>query len=230
MYLSARKGLSVAWFLFHGSTFFVCRVWLNKKKHASHDNLSRDQQKHSPPPSNSFIISKKLSSLVFILLWFFLILEHAPFWIGLNDLETTGIYKWSGSGSVATTLIWNFNQPDGGDQHCVFKLLLKTWHDRKCSLPVGSVCQASLNTCPWFEMGNIVHSTASTHILYLYDIKYQNKMTKPTLVNIYVFYWSLAVGSATWSKCLLSHLGVVGLILGHDSYTIFNRIILVYIE
>ena len=68
-------------------------------------------------------------------------------WIGLNDLDSEGIWRWSQSGEEATFSAWLSGQPNGGgDQNCA-GLDKSGWNDLWCDksyygrTSYGAICE-----------------------------------------------------------------------------------------
>ena len=76
-------------------------------------------------------------------------------WIGLNDIQEEGTFKWSDGSQMAVIDFskWNSYQPDNGlygsgtDQDCV--ILWQTgnfkWHDYPCDDNAMSVCEIDMH-------------------------------------------------------------------------------------
>ena len=69
-------------------------------------------------------------------------------WIGLNDLDQEGVWRWSHSGKEATFLPWASGQPNSvrGEQDCA-GLDDEEWNDLWCyknhysSISYGAICE-----------------------------------------------------------------------------------------
>ncbi|XP_070535732.1 macrophage mannose receptor 1-like [Ptychodera flava] len=72
----------------------------------------------------------------------------APIWIGLNDVEQGGTYRWSDSSPVLYTK-WSDGEPskDSGEG-CVRMGIDGGWDDSRCSLQTGAVCKYYIGNKP----------------------------------------------------------------------------------
>ncbi len=69
-----------------------------------------------------------------------------PFWIGLDDIEVEGDFRWD-DGSTLRFTGWDPGQPDdaGGAEDCVisgFDIMAETWDDVSCAERHSFVCGA----------------------------------------------------------------------------------------
>ena len=66
----------------------------------------------------------------------------ADFWMGLNDIDEEGVYRWVGSGEVTNWQRWKSGEPDtSGDEDCV-SVFGYEWADRGCDLEeYYSICE-----------------------------------------------------------------------------------------
>ena len=61
------------------------------------------------------------------------------FWIGANDIDVEGVWKWSGEGTKLTYTNWASNQPDDllnpltSREDCVVVYNNQKWHDIPCT-------------------------------------------------------------------------------------------------
>ncbi|XP_029979951.1 CD209 antigen-like protein C isoform X2 [Sphaeramia orbicularis] len=69
------------------------------------------------------------------------------YWIGLNDLEKEGTWKWV-DGSPVTLTFWAVGQPDNGnndpqwgEEDCAHVTGSGQWNDRSCSYPFHWICE-----------------------------------------------------------------------------------------
>ena len=73
------------------------------------------------------------------------------YWIGLTDVETEGIWKWSDGSIVSGYTYWGDSQPNNinGNQDCggirmgwhYNQYFDAEWHDNKCTLTKGYICE-----------------------------------------------------------------------------------------
>ncbi|XP_075886995.1 CD209 antigen-like isoform X2 [Nelusetta ayraudi] len=70
-------------------------------------------------------------------------------WIGLNDREEEGTWKWALDNSSLIQLFWTENQPDNGGQgeewgeeDCVhLEMITRKWNDLRCDSSVKFMCE-----------------------------------------------------------------------------------------
>uniref|UniRef100_A0A669BPT0 C-type lectin domain-containing protein n=1 Tax=Oreochromis niloticus TaxID=8128 RepID=A0A669BPT0_ORENI len=65
-------------------------------------------------------------------------------WIGLNDIEQEGTWKWVDDGTPLTLTYWGRYQPDnGGEEDCVHvgRDKQKSWNDLSCSSSYQWICE-----------------------------------------------------------------------------------------
>lgn len=63
-------------------------------------------------------------------------------WMGLNDLEEEGHYRWDSSNFTMTFSNWHQSQPDGSNKkNCIDMLQNGEWNDRKCWYNNSFVCE-----------------------------------------------------------------------------------------
>uniref|UniRef100_A0A3B5QNG6 CD209 antigen-like protein C n=2 Tax=Xiphophorus maculatus TaxID=8083 RepID=A0A3B5QNG6_XIPMA len=71
-------------------------------------------------------------------------------WIGLNDMETEGSWKWVDDTPLTQLLTkhWEQPQPDNGggdpkwgEEDCAHITIYKLWNDRKCSASLQWICE-----------------------------------------------------------------------------------------
>uniref|UniRef100_A0A3Q4HVI3 C-type lectin domain-containing protein n=1 Tax=Neolamprologus brichardi TaxID=32507 RepID=A0A3Q4HVI3_NEOBR len=68
-------------------------------------------------------------------------------WIGLNDKEQEGTWKWV-DGTPPTLMYWASSQPDdGGDEDCAYVRNhgKNSWMDFRCSASFHWICEKTLN-------------------------------------------------------------------------------------
>ncbi|XP_063422180.1 macrophage mannose receptor 1-like isoform X2 [Mytilus trossulus] len=75
-------------------------------------------------------------------------LNQDEFWIGLNELEKPGKYKWS-DGSVLDFDSWNGNEPNDafGGERCAGLLSSNgNWNDDNCNQQIGFICKKQVGS------------------------------------------------------------------------------------
>ncbi|XP_043213020.1 lectin BRA-3-like [Amphibalanus amphitrite] len=67
---------------------------------------------------------------------------HLQPWIGLNDMDTEGDWKWANGESLVYTN-WDAGQPDNTDCDCayIWKTEGGTWDDTYCNVAFHFVCE-----------------------------------------------------------------------------------------
>jgi hypothetical protein len=73
-----------------------------------------------------------------------ILFSGVPFWIGLDDIEVEGEFRWD-DGSTVRFTAWDPGQPDdaGGAEDCVISgvdLMAETWGDVSCAERHSFVC------------------------------------------------------------------------------------------
>ncbi|XP_060552956.1 versican core protein-like isoform X2 [Ruditapes philippinarum] len=62
-------------------------------------------------------------------------------WIGGNDLDNEGDWRWLDGTQVGNwTNSWGPDQPNGGTENCL-AIFNKMWHDFGCAHPLGTLCK-----------------------------------------------------------------------------------------
>ena len=57
-------------------------------------------------------------------------------WLGSNDLDSQGDFRWLPSGRQLTFVNWDENQPDNQYEHCIaYVHQSRKWHDVNCVNP-----------------------------------------------------------------------------------------------
>ena len=82
-------------------------------------------------------------------------------WIGLNDIEKEGEYRWH-DGSLVTWTSWMASQPNNadGNQHCV-NIDNRVINDRKCNVDINFICEV-LQGKYWMKLHQI-NNNSSVH-------------------------------------------------------------------
>jgi len=65
-------------------------------------------------------------------------------WIGLNDMDNEGQFKWSDGQELGKYTKWAKGEPNdhGNDEDCVvLEIKLDGWNDRNCNEPLTFVCE-----------------------------------------------------------------------------------------
>uniref|UniRef100_A0A674PI68 C-type lectin domain-containing protein n=1 Tax=Takifugu rubripes TaxID=31033 RepID=A0A674PI68_TAKRU len=87
-------------------------------------------------------------------------------WIGLNDVETEGTWKWT-DGNPLTKGYWYKKQPDNGnndptlgEEDCAHLRIADTtweanWNDISCNKPLQWVCEKKLGSTSCFFLNNM---------------------------------------------------------------------------
>ncbi|XP_061166262.1 perlucin-like [Saccostrea echinata] len=67
----------------------------------------------------------------------------ADYWIGGNDIESEGNFKWIGSEQPFTFTYWMSGQPDPAEQDCVEIRGVSNfrWHDETCTHQHRFICE-----------------------------------------------------------------------------------------
>lgn len=68
--------------------------------------------------------------------------KSREFWIGLNDLGTEAVYKWS-DGSLYNYKYWNFREPNdyNRQEDCVHLIPNGKWNDHHCQMKFSFICK-----------------------------------------------------------------------------------------
>lgn len=76
-------------------------------------------------------------------------LRHCDFWIGANDQEVEGQWRWAATRNLLSYTHWNHNEPNNGngDEHCAVMLWVFNWvwNDARCKYDRACyVCEMTL--------------------------------------------------------------------------------------
>ncbi|XP_063406021.1 perlucin-like protein [Mytilus trossulus] len=73
---------------------------------------------------------------------------QAEVWIGLNDIETEGQWRWTSDNTAISTSYWQYPEPNGERTENCVNFCKKTcqqkvygWNDLPCDYPTGYVCE-----------------------------------------------------------------------------------------
>ena len=82
-------------------------------------------------------------------------------WIGLNDIEKEGEYRWH-DGSLVTWTSWMANQPNNlhGNQQCV-NIEDRVINDIDCNLEINFICEV-LQGKYWMKLHQINNNSSSS--------------------------------------------------------------------
>ncbi|XP_062605099.1 perlucin-like [Saccostrea cucullata] len=74
----------------------------------------------------------------------------ADYWIGGNDIEAEGQFKWIGSEQPFTFTYWMTGQPDPSEQDCVEIRGVNNfrWHDETCTHQHRFICEKPMGSPP----------------------------------------------------------------------------------
>ena len=112
--------------------------WVEARQHCQSLSLGADLVSIHSTKDNEFLTA--------------LTRRHSPAWIGLNDRQQEGVYRWSGNNQLHQLATgtpcthWHKGQPNGHrhDQDCVALYKDKTWEDGRCNTSITAksfICQ-----------------------------------------------------------------------------------------
>ena len=73
--------------------------------------------------------------------------ERIDYWIGLTDLETEGVWKWTSGAPLSGYMYWVPKQPNNYKEQDCAAISNKSqenagkWHDYYCSETKGFICE-----------------------------------------------------------------------------------------